>query len=451
MSKKYLIDTNKYFGEKNNKKYLNLLKKEWILEDKEFKNLTTLMKYNYKNVLDNFDERKSFLLYGDVQSGKTNNLIYIIVNLFDAQKIDLVIYLTGIENDLLTQNQERFFNKFEEINENDFIVIQNKKLNPIEIEHDLKKGKKIIISSLKTNHRLKQIRELINKLSQKINILILDDEADQASLSEKSLNIAKDYITKKNIKYLSITASPFANLYYNHDFYDYFFSLQTSTEYMGIDDFWSNIIIKNKKEKSILFGLIKWADNTIKSKKENSQLLINIFSKQIKHNQIYEYINSCIKLLSKDKNMMKIKHYLNEFQIQNNEEKIQSFFSLVNYKNIVISNGTLHKKEIKNKGYEIIIGGIKLSRGITFHNLLTEIMLNMNDCGRIKAGTIIQRARWFGYRKKNIDNITIIMTPTIYNAYKEIKNLITMTKGYNLSNNNYKSLVKSSHYKHLEV
>lgn len=64
----------------------------------------------------NYESYNRFLFYGEVQSGKTQKILYIIKKLFSIKKIMGVIYLTGTKNNLLEQNQTRVFNEFDKKN-----------------------------------------------------------------------------------------------------------------------------------------------------------------------------------------------------------------------------------------------------------------------------------------------------------------------------------------------
>ena len=76
--------------------------------------------------------------------------------------------------------------------------------------------------------------------------------------------------------------------------------------------------------------------------------------------------------------------------------------------------------ESKKNGLNIIVGGSLVSRGFTFNNLLVEIILNSPE-QKIPADTLLQRARWFGYRRASnrYKYMKIIMSPHIYNSFAE--------------------------------
>lgn len=449
MSKYYEVDLIKLKQIKNDivKTYVKQLRESMNLSEDQFLETTELLKYNSDSVLANFQEKKSFLLYGDVQSGKTNNLINIVLNLIAKNQVEVIVYLTGLQNDLLSQNQERFFDTIENLNNSNITVLRNKQIDKERLENWVNKGQKIILNSLKTQYRLDQLKEIMNSMSKNVKFLVIDDEADEASLSTKSRSWASEVISKDNVKFLSITASPFSNLASNQNFYDYFQVLKSPKAYCGIEKFWDKIKTIENTKLAILYSLLRWIKNTSDLNLKNSQLLINIFSEQDDHKRIYELVVKLIEnLKSKAAIKMNFEKYLTE---KIDVEKIYEFCKKINANNIIFSNGTEFSGEVKNLGLEIVVGGIKLSRGITYKNLLVEVMLNMGK--KIKAGTIIQRARWFGYRSKTLDHMEIVVNDNIFSAYKEVEHLIELTKKYSLLNGNYKQLIAASSYEYIEV
>lgn len=87
--------------------------------------------------------------------------------------------------------------------------------------------------------------------------------------------------------------------------------------------------------------------------------------------------------------------------------------SATNYKNLS------HKKDV------IIIGADKIQRGITFENLRYVFMPRLAQLPM--ADTILQRARWFGYRSKFAEFMTIALTRKLiwlFNEYITLRNEI---------------------------
>lgn len=216
------------------------------------------------------DERRG-LVYGDVQSGKTAHYIGIINKAYSAG-YKIIIVLTGMQNSLRSQTQSRideevlgyetsselisqFMNKgTEEAIQNSIgvaKVMTNSKVGAIlqsltnrdnngDFNKDLKKGSFIppyIIVTKKIKTPLQNILKFLssstiaesengkNVIPAKYPALIIDDEADQASINtkdEKSDPTTINGLIRKIISifkcksYIGYTATPFANIFIPH-------------------------------------------------------------------------------------------------------------------------------------------------------------------------------------------------------------------------------------------
>lgn len=89
---------------------------------------------------------------------------------------------------------------------------------------------------------------------------------------------------------------------------------------------------------------------------------------------------------------------------------------------------------IINRGKDqIIIGADKIQRGITFENLRVVFMPRL--AVQAQSDTILQRARWFGYRSEYFDYMTIILTKRLawlFQGFVDVKEEINsfLTKNY---------------------
>lgn len=167
-------------------------------------------------------ERPGMLL-GKIQSGKTKTFIGIMSYLFD-EGFDIGIVLTKGTTALATQTYERMLNEFEEMVFEDLIKVFDiinmpKELTAFEL------NQKLIIIVKKETANLNKLHELLfnkyNMLSKR-NILIVDDEADFASIGfskskSEGINIKKiagqidDIRGKlKNCSFLQVTATPYS-------------------------------------------------------------------------------------------------------------------------------------------------------------------------------------------------------------------------------------------------
>ena len=206
--------------------------------------------------------RAKGLVVGFVQSGKTTNFTAVSAKVADLD-YRMVIVLAGIHNALRNQTQERL----EEI-----LISEDKGSRWIPVtrpdqDFDLVKldeavrrdGKafhaasmlstpsKTLLLVVKKNHTvLRKVRDwLSSKAAQKelerSNVLIIDDEADQASVETKTINpLIREIIgLMPRSTYIGYTATPFANVFINphvdDDLYprDFIYPLPRPEGYFG--------------------------------------------------------------------------------------------------------------------------------------------------------------------------------------------------------------------------
>lgn len=184
-------------------------------------------------------KNKTILCIGYVQSGKTTAFESVIALGKDAG-YKLFIVLAGVSNNLLNQSTDRIESDFR-INSNTLNRRWVKYTNPDEnIEHEVLEtlsnvcdedsihNKAVIITILKHKHHIENLAKILSKYEGKLPTLIIDDEADQASLNN-GVNVKvetkkkkKESATYKQIinlrkslahhNYLQYTATPQAPL-----------------------------------------------------------------------------------------------------------------------------------------------------------------------------------------------------------------------------------------------
>lgn len=179
-------------------------------------------------VTDQFSSRG--LVLGYVQSGKTTNFIATISQAAD-EGYRLIIVLSGVTNNLRRQTQERLERSLTGENENNWhwLTSIDSDFNASRNANDLLSApsKRVIAVVKKNNSRLKRLKSWIESapiaVRQGLPVLIIDDEADQATInSHRQLNrqtainktltsILKPTFLPKNA-YLGYTATPFANI-----------------------------------------------------------------------------------------------------------------------------------------------------------------------------------------------------------------------------------------------
>lgn len=401
------------------------------------------------NQVFNNSSREIVLCVGKVQSGKTRKILKCIEHAIYNLDYDIVILFGGTTNYLYKQTKRRlkeYFNN--EINYNYYPEIIEKDY----LSNKLIKNKKYIINALKPNN-IEDIIFLLNNtydISEK-KILIIDDEADYASInisntnsgSSTYQNLSKLYEKVKKGKILQVTATPFANIISrcsNNTYPDRVVCWSNYKEYKGLVEF-----NENRKNNYVV---INGAKDDIKSYKENIENVVEYFISTVinNHNIFISEINnneySClfnidldIKIHEKIKNIIanmldKISNFKDEFYSKCIDKKIDknTYHKLINsvLKNseIIILNS--NSKTIDKGIYNFYVGGTLISRGNTFENLIAELIINSPKNAAISVDTLLQRCRWFGNRTKIMPFIKIYMNSDIYESLLESEKYVNL-------------------------
>lgn len=433
----------------------NYILKKYKYDDSDFANLEY-------DILEKFENKCQLILVGQVQSGKTKNIISIIKKAINKFNYDLIIYFSGITNDLNNQTYNRLSKEITN-------VITTKDLNQNILSS-------LVIVSLKQSDNIRKIEEFIlNNKSKFKKILIIDDESDYGSINSKDIeddeaSIVYELIYKNIYKMcknsggvLKLTATPFVNILTKKEKFKkdspYIYSLPTNKNYTGVsyfnslnEKFWvstsSNINNSNSKindyKCDIIASFFVWIyksyllylDKEIENKK--SELLINISMNNADHQSIQNIITEfAYNDLSKFKFTLKkvIDDKLNIVVDNELEEQIYKF-----YKNVVLEKLTItifnqeNCKKEDQSDYKIYIGGILLSRGKTFENLICELITIDNQ---FNYDNLLQKCRWFGYRLNRSKYMSLICNKAIKRQLEDVEKIINIfhkdNLGYELS------------------
>lgn len=203
---------------------------------------------DYATTLSNTKLHKRGLVVGDVQSGKTANYLSLI-NLACDYGYEAIVLLAGMTDSLRVQTQKRIDSGFigavsstignDDITyigvgipelsryaipftdtESDYVKFINKHNHTM--VSDL--NKPVVLVVKKNVSVLRQVAEKLRNETQKKNILIIDDEADNASVNTKKPDSDPSAINGKIrdifndfpvATYVGFTATPFANIFIN--------------------------------------------------------------------------------------------------------------------------------------------------------------------------------------------------------------------------------------------
>ena len=474
------------------------------------------------------------LVMGNVQSGKTQNYLGLINKAIDAG-YKTIIVLGGHLNDLRKQTQERIDEGVLGTPSRHIIETSSHQFGPIGVGKyhknniitatttkgdfnasfadrfgvKLDMGAPVVFTIKKHTSVMKTLCNWIEKahflnetdgkvLSQPI--LLIDDEADYASINTKShkeeVTLTNDLIRKllslfSKSTYVAYTATPFANIFIdpNQNSYseyddlfpsDFMVKMNVPSNYMGqefffgeqaltdesnstspiieINDHWPIHELKNKDDAdyelpeslkdAIRAFVIVTAVRAIRGQKNShNTMLVNIshLSKHQNHLEtlIDDYKKDLFKALSafgalglKDARRNDLlssleSTYQNKFSVKESFESILKFLSGNERRDISVwalnqSGKANDRHELNYSTYQefglnvIVIGGHKLSRGLTLEGLTISYFARNSKA----YDTLMQMCRWFGYRKPYKDLCKVYLPEESISWYAFIANTI---------------------------
>lgn len=427
---------------------------------------------------------KNALLIGKVQSGKTSTFINIMGEAL-ASGYDRIIILTGTKTDLNTQTLSRINSIFsdEKIFEDNsgelFKLIIKDSVN--NISNPAVDTKHIYVSM--KGATTKKIAGITNS----VNTLIIDDESDFAShnvVSKKKKEsgersttngVLHDLVDVKGVSYLAVTATPESNVLiktdnFNHPTNIHF--IKPDKGYKGVQAFFSDlnsvkIINQDEADRlksenpanfdtslerainyfviysaSIKLGLINIEGvDKARLKFEKLNMIVNVDSSKFKHEWLHDRISQYLRMLFKNNNSLLMEKIKNENYIEqviseigypdyHNADKLREEIGNAvssitpNEFTVLIKNGDkANDEEITDERNNIIIGGHKLSRGLSIKNLVVSYFVT--DPKVAAADTTLQRARWFGYRKL-FDISKVFLTTSLFVKFSDMANVQKM-------------------------
>lgn len=423
------------------------------------------------------------LVVGRVQSGKTANIITLAGLVLDNGFRLIVIFLSDTNN-LLDQNYDRIKNSFSGIDDvhvikkskdGDFdTTIDTQTLNYL-----YGQGKKLIICSLKHSKHINEVSKVISSSPfAKDYSLIIDDEGDDIGLNGIGLNDKKGgpkfiedkktgnlietnrtstnkaIVRLKNslnkVGYISLTATPEANILLQDIQQlapDFCVTLEPNKGYTGLLSFHgensdkvqiisdhsdllqnnglpksfeeafnfyvAGCILRHEREPGTKHSMMIHPCNT----NDNQQLVYekvhdyvdNIMSNVERNNQSGQLF---IKKVSDVYNSLGGSKIINQDAVKGVTDFIK--IHLVNSKS---STNDL-KKAMALLPFHVIVGGNMLDRGITIDGLAVTYMIRMSQVGQ--ADTLLQRARWFGYKESYFDLCRVYLPQALNDQFESL-------------------------------
>ena len=421
------------------------------------------------------------LVVGKVQSGKTANIIGLSAHSFDRNVKMIVVFLSD-QNPLYKQNIKRISSSFDELD--DFVIIDNSingnitNFNKTNLNNFYEDNKKLIVCSLKHHKRIDDLISLVSSTKYSADLsIIIDDEGDDVSQNTKKgkykldperSSTNKSLVSLKNSLisncYLSVTATPqasillqkyqdlapsFANLIFPGDDYtglNYFHdesNLHLLEEIKDYDKFIEKNSTPESFYRAIAYYLIgAYERKSIEKNNFKHSMMIHSAKEIIKQGNIFNKVDTLMQVLSssiKEKSINNNSYtaaFYSIFKIVFDQEKIrlgikynvEDYFKLVlpiiNQVKLILLNGqqevdSLNEK-IKYFNYFIVIGGDMLDRGLTIDGLAVSYFTRETKSGKSQADTMMQRARWFGYKKNYIKYCKLYTTENNLRIYENL-------------------------------
>jgi Z1 domain/Type III restriction enzyme, res subunit len=382
---------------------------------------------------------RSFVIYGEPQSGKTEMMICLTAKLVDAG-YDYIVHLLNDSVDLLNQNLGRFKSSGLAPSARNFSEI----LDP---DYELK-GRKHVIFSKKNSRDLEKLRD---KLGKNKTVVVIDDEADYASPNSKINQGAKTRINNLITEiigadgiYIGVTATP-ARLDLNNTFdndHELWVNFPPHPHYTGQDVFfpiegaptYRLTLLPDqgddpKYAREALFSFlvaVAFLNKHSVENEKNYSMLVHTSGKKVDHSRDWKEIVRTLEFLTNrnsekyESYVSQIWHFSKKYYPEVNSDDITGYIVDNISRNSVIvlnsdkansfSDGTASNP---TSLFTIIIGGNIVSRGVTFNNLLS-MFFTRDVKNKIQQDTYIQRARMFGARGEYLRHFQLAIPQQLY-------------------------------------
>ena len=382
---------------------------------------------------------RSFVIYGEPQSGKTEMMICLTAKLIDSG-FNVVVHLLNDSVQLLQQNLDRFQRSGLSPSARNFSEVMDPSIS-------LKVGQHVIFCK-KNPHDLRKLNEKLSTVTSKV---IIDDEADYATPNSK---INKGEVTKINELigaligdieiYIGVTATP-ARLDLNNTFdnnnevwvdfpphneytgQDVFFPLDHAPDHYHLEYLPDTYDGPHYLQQAVYRFLARVAFiNIISGRDDKFSMLVHTSGKTIDHRADKKPIEDVFQALA-DVNSPKFAKAIQ--QLRSAAEKFYAAPDVERILDYVVTNRSVYSIITMNSERDVnvdfksatspaslftfVIGGNIVSRGVTFDNLLS-MFFTRDAKHRIQQDTYIQRARMFGSRKSYLKHFELTIPNQLY-------------------------------------
>ncbi len=419
------------------------------------------------------------LLFGRVQSGKTNSMIMSMARAND-QGFTFFIVLTSDNVSLYEQTLKRVKSGLQTL----FILGIEELKDPKNIMGRVRIALKyngLVIVTKKNQINLKSIEKFLTVLDVSgSTAIVMDDEADFGSLNSKVNRDEQSRIheliiaLRKKFKvanFVQVTATPqpiFLQSYKSEFRPKFVVTIPTASGYIGGEDLFNResdnvkkniqrVITENEIEGIIehtdysSFGLTAIPEGIRRaisvfmvgsvckkitgSKATQNSMLCHISSKQDAHRSLNSLVNRYVQIVSENLSDTngEYRQGIDQDLVSAYEDIGQTFkgtmpnFEMVRseiYANVFSTNVQIiiGGKERKNPTYDalfnILIGGERLGRGLTIPNLTVTYYGRATNAP--KVDTILQHSRMYGYRKNLLDVMRFYSTENLFEIYHDV-------------------------------
>jgi hypothetical protein len=392
---------------------------------------------------------RSFVIYGQPQSGKTAMMIALTARLLDCGK-PIIIVLVNDSVQLLNQNLARF---------------RRAKLDPtphhfndvLDSEVSLDHGQWIIFCKKNPS----DLRKIIQKLDRvRRERVVIDDEADYASPNSKinrgeqsRINQLVETLIGADGTYIGVTATP-ARLNLNNTFDNaskQWVLFSAHPKYVGHDTFFPlksddplRFILTTLPEggdspaylREALFrflvnvGYLNVVANAGRPE-QNYSMLIHTSGIRADHSKDYRQVLKALKVLSAPDvdNATFVRYFARLRAIADDRypgqaPRILSYIAAnIGRRMVVVMNSSPNSSMVDystatspTAPFTFAIGGNIVSRGVTFDNLIS-MFFTRDVKHRIQQDTYIQRARMFGSRQPYLGCFELCIPAALYDDW----------------------------------
>lgn len=408
------------------------------------------------------------LVYGLIQSGKTG-----VLTVSGAMGADegyrAVVILTSDNDPLYDQTLARVQEAFPGID-----IIGKNDFKDIDAFLQRIKGGTCAIVTTKNVSRLKTLIEnfKLGKI-RGLSCLIIDDEADQASLNtlasrdDGRRSAINDQITElralfdKNT-YLQVTATPQALFLQGpgHRFRPKFTVLShPGRDYVGGEDFFADnsklvsefdlsditiiapgsqpaprLEIPRSLQKALDTFMVGATYKRTKDADQNCAFLCHVSTRKSDHNHIVDLLRKyktdlADELKAKErKTVDRLKMAYDDLATTHSQLVSSSFDELLEAIEffspgitVKLINGETDEDVAVRSPYNLFVGGNKLGRGVTIKNLLVSYY--GRNPKNPQADTVLQHARMYGYRRKDIGLLRLFLPRELHIVFKAISRM----------------------------